>query len=55
MEEVEQTKLSILTAGIHRETPLNISLNINNERQDCKIDTVHGRVFVPGGGVNVGD
>jgi hypothetical protein len=23
--------------GIHRETPLNINLNVNNERQDCKI------------------
>jgi hypothetical protein len=26
--------------GIHRETPLNINLNINNERQDYKIGTV---------------
>jgi hypothetical protein len=29
-------KLSILTAGIHGETPLYINLKINNERQDCK-------------------
>jgi hypothetical protein len=28
--------------GIHRETPLNINLNINNERQDYKIGTVGG-------------
>jgi hypothetical protein len=27
--------------GIHREPPLNIDLNINNERLDCKIGTVH--------------
>jgi hypothetical protein len=32
--------MSILTVGIHRETPLNINLNINNERQDCKIGTI---------------
>jgi hypothetical protein len=25
---------------IHQETPLNIDLEINNKRQDCKIDSV---------------
>jgi hypothetical protein len=34
-----------------RETPLNIDLNINNERQDCKIGTVGGST----GGVNEGE
>jgi hypothetical protein len=33
--------------NIHRETPLNINLDINNERQDCKIGT--------GGGTCEGD
>jgi hypothetical protein len=32
--------------GIHWDTPLNINLNINNEKQDCKISTVCGRVLV---------
>jgi hypothetical protein len=26
---------------MHTGTPLNIDLNINNERQDCKIGTVY--------------
>jgi hypothetical protein len=26
--------------GTHRDTPLNTDLNINDERQDCKIGTV---------------
>jgi hypothetical protein len=39
---------------IHRETPLNIDLNINNERQSCKIGTVRG-VLVRRGTVNKGD
>jgi hypothetical protein len=26
--------------GIHWDTPLNTNLNINNERQDCKVGTV---------------
>jgi hypothetical protein len=39
----------------HRETPLNINLNINNERQDCKIGIVcwgvtYGRGVLAGGG-----
>jgi hypothetical protein len=29
-----------LTAETHREIPLNIDLEINNEKQDCKIGTV---------------
>jgi hypothetical protein len=32
---------SVLTAGMHLKTPLNIDLNINNESQDCKIGTVY--------------
>jgi hypothetical protein len=36
---VFQSKV-ILTVGTHRETPLNIDLEINNERQDCKIGTM---------------
>jgi hypothetical protein len=31
---------SILAAGIHPETPLNIDLKISNKRQNCKIGTV---------------
>jgi hypothetical protein len=33
---------SIITTGIHEETPLNIDLGINNERQDCKISIEWG-------------
>jgi hypothetical protein len=33
----------------HIEKPHNFYLNMNNERQDCKIDTVEGAVFVGGG------
>jgi hypothetical protein len=33
---------SALTARIHWETPLNIDLDINNKRQDCKIDAMCG-------------
>jgi hypothetical protein len=40
MEGLNRPKKSILAVGIHRETPLNIGLNINNERQDCKIGSV---------------
>jgi hypothetical protein len=40
------------TAGIHRETPSNINLNINNERQDCNIGIVWGVLVA--GGVNEG-
>jgi hypothetical protein len=49
MEGIKQTKVSIFTVGIHQEPPLNIGLNINNERQGCKIGTVWGRVLVCGG------
>jgi hypothetical protein len=35
-------KWSVRTVGMHQETPLNIHLNINNERQDCEIGTVWG-------------
>jgi hypothetical protein len=41
--------------GIHQETPLNIDLNISNERQECKIDTVCGDVFLGGVKVNERD
>jgi hypothetical protein len=40
--------------GIHRETPLNINLNINNERQDCDIGIVWGGTSGKGR-VNEGD
>jgi hypothetical protein len=39
--------------GTHRETPLNIDLNIKNERQDRKIGTVRGNGGM--GRVNGGD
>jgi hypothetical protein len=44
-------KIKYTTAGIYWETPLNIHLDINNERQDCKIGTVcgGGQVLVGGG------
>jgi hypothetical protein len=35
-------------AGTHEETPLNIDLNINNERQDCKIGAVCVCVYLWG-------
>jgi hypothetical protein len=34
---------------------LNIDLEINNEKQDCKIGTVCGEVLVGGGRVKKGD
>jgi hypothetical protein len=42
MEGVELTKESTLIVEIHQETPLNIDLGINKERQDCKIGTMWG-------------
>jgi hypothetical protein len=41
--------------GIHLETPLNINLNINNEKQGCKVGTVCGGVLVGRGRVKEGD
>jgi hypothetical protein len=41
--------------GIHQDAPFNINLNINNEKQNCKIGTVCGGVLVRGGRVNGGD
>jgi hypothetical protein len=32
--------------GIHVEIPLNINLEINSERQDCKIGTVWGEEWL---------
>jgi hypothetical protein len=41
MEEVEWTNVKHThNEDTVRHTPLNINLNINNERQDCKIGTV---------------
>jgi hypothetical protein len=41
---------------MHRETFLNIKLNINNEKQDYKIETVYVRGGARGGGrVNEGN
>jgi hypothetical protein len=31
--------------GIHSEMPMNINLDINNERQDCKIHAVGGYLW----------
>jgi hypothetical protein len=53
MEGVEQTKVKYTSAGIHWNTPLNLNLDINNERQECKIGTVVG--VLVGGRVNEGD
>jgi hypothetical protein len=47
MEGIEQTKVKYTHIGIHQETSLNMDLDINNERQDCKID------MGGGGGVKV--
>jgi hypothetical protein len=41
--------------GIHQETPLNIDLEINNEKQDCKIGTVAGGYLWEGKRVNEED
>jgi hypothetical protein len=49
MEGVEQTKVKHTTVDIYWGTPLNISLNINNEKQGCKIGSVE-KVLVWGGG-----
>jgi hypothetical protein len=38
MEGIEWTKIKYTHS---RDTSLNINLNINNERQDCKICTVY--------------
>jgi hypothetical protein len=40
--------------GIHWETPLNINLDIDNEREDCKIGVCWG-VLLGGGRVNEED
>jgi hypothetical protein len=44
-------KLSIFTAGIHGETPLNMILELKTENSS-KIDTVQGGMFVGGEKVN---
>jgi hypothetical protein len=48
MEGGKRTKVKYTHSGIHWETPLNINLNINNERQDCKV----GIVYVCWGGTS---
>jgi hypothetical protein len=35
--------------------PLNIDLEVNNERQDCNIGIVSGEILVGGGMMNKGD
>jgi hypothetical protein len=45
----------MLTEGVHGETPLNIDLGINSERQDWKIGTVGWGILVGWGRVNGGD
>jgi hypothetical protein len=57
MEEVKQTKVKHTHSRHTLRYPFNISLNTNNEKQDCKIDTVcvcEG-VLVEGRRVNEGD
>jgi hypothetical protein len=39
MEGVEQTKAKYTHSRIQQETPLNINLNINKDRQDYTIGT----------------
>jgi hypothetical protein len=57
MEGVAWTKSKYtFTAGIHRQILLNIDLDINNERQDCKKGSVCGGGLLVGGGrANEGD
>jgi hypothetical protein len=40
MEGTEWTKVNHTHMGIHGETNLNIDLDIDNERRDCKIGKV---------------
>jgi hypothetical protein len=42
MKGVEWTKIKHTHSGCTLRHPSNINLNINNERQDCKIGTVCG-------------
>lgn len=41
MVGVERNVVKYSQAGLHGETPLNIDLVINYERQDCKTGTVY--------------
>jgi hypothetical protein len=50
MEGVEWTKVKHTHSGHALRHPLNINLNINNEKQDCKIGTVCGRYECGGEG-----
>jgi hypothetical protein len=50
MRGIEWTKVKYAQCRIRQETPLNIALNIYNERQDCKRGTVCMGVPVGGGG-----
>jgi hypothetical protein len=59
MQRVEQTKVYLQQGYITRvkyiqEIPLNISLNMNNKRQDCKIAIVSvcKGILMGGGRVN---
>jgi hypothetical protein len=55
MESVEQTKVKCSHSGDTLRHPLNMSLNINNENQDCKTGTVCVGCTCGGGWVNEGD
>jgi hypothetical protein len=55
MEGVEWIKIKFTHSIDTLINPLNINLNINNERQNSKIGTVYGRVLVGGGRVNEKD
>jgi hypothetical protein len=46
MEGVEQIKVKCTHSGDALRNPSEHQLNINNERQDCKIGTVFGGVVV---------
>jgi hypothetical protein len=46
MEGVEQTNVKYTHNRDTLRNPLNVDLNINNKRQDCKIGTVYGRGYL---------
>jgi hypothetical protein len=51
MEGVEPTKVNYTHSGLHWDILLNIDLEINNERKDCKIGAVCvGRGYLWEGG-----
>jgi hypothetical protein len=51
----EPAKVKYTHSGVHRETPVNTDVGINNERQDCKIGTVCIEGCLRGGRIKGGD